>query len=158
MWEQMMTRIGSLDPSVIKSALMAIAGFLTSLISSLMGEHQSLFYWLFGFVVADYFSGVVAAARTGTWSSRQGLKGLIRKFVILLIAIGFHGLDQILNEPWIGAWAIGALSLNEIVSVLENLEKAGFQSIIPRRIRDLLDVVKVKHQKKLTDKLPGESI
>lgn len=158
MWEQMMTRIGSLDPSVIKSALMAIAGFLTSLISSLMGEHQSLFYWLFGFVVADYFSGIVAAARTGTWSSRQGLKGLIRKFVILLIAIGFHGLDQILNEPWIGAWAIGALSLNEIVSVLENLEKAGFQSIIPRRIRDLLDVVKVKHQKKLTDKLPGESI
>ena len=155
MWEQIMSKLSSLDPSIIKSALMAVAGFLTSLISSLMGEHQSLFYWLFGFVVADYFSGIVAAARTGTWSSRQGLKGLIRKFVILLIAIGFHGLDQILNEPWIGAWAIGALSLNEIVSVLENLEKAGFESIIPSRIRDMLDVVKVKHQKKITDKLQG---
>lgn len=115
MWEQIMTRLGALDPSVIKSGLMAIAGVLTSLISSLMGEHQSLFYWLFGFVVTDYVTGIVAAARTGTWSSRCGLKGLIRKFVILLIAIGFHGIDQILNEPWIGAWAIGALSLNEFV-------------------------------------------
>ena len=158
MWEQIMTRLGALDPSVIKSGLMAIAGVLTSLISSLMGEHQSLFYWLFSFVVADYFSGIVAAARTGTWSSRQGLKGLIRKFVILLIAIGFHGLDQILNEPWIGAWAIGALSINEIISILENIEKAGFESIIPQRIRDMLDVVKEKHEKKIKDKLPGESI
>ncbi len=110
---------------------------------------------MFGFVVTDYVTGIVAAARTGTWSSRCGLKGLIRKFVILLIAIGFHGIDQILNEPWIGAWAIGALSLNEFVSVLENLEKAGFQSIIPRRIRDMLDVVKVKQEKKLKDELPS---
>ena len=155
MWEQIMTRLGALDPSVIKSGLMAIAGVLTSLISSLMGEHQSLFYWLFGFVVTDYVTGIVAASRTGTWSSRCGLKGMIRKFVILLIAIGFHGIDQILNEPWIGAWAIGALSLNEFVSVLENLEKAGFQSIIPRRIRDMLDVVKVKQEKKLKDELPS---
>ncbi len=40
MWEQIMTRLGALDPSVIKSGLMAIAGVLTSLISSLMGEHH----------------------------------------------------------------------------------------------------------------------
>lgn len=153
MWEQFVTRLGAWDPSVIKSSVLAIGGLFSSLIASLMGEHQSLFYWLFAFVFADYVTGIIAAARTGTWSSRVGLKGLIRKFVILLVAIGFHGLDQILNEPWIGAWAIGALSLNELISILENIEKAGFESIIPRRIRDMLDIVKDKHEKKLIHEL-----
>lgn len=113
-----------------------------------------LFYWLFAFVVADYLTGMIAAARTGTWSSRVGLKGLIRKFVILLVAIGFHGIDQILQEPWIGAWAIGALSLNELISILENVEKAGFGSIIPQRIRDMLELVKEKHESQIKSKLP----
>lgn len=155
MWEQMMARLSTFDSSVIKSVLLTVAGAFTSLISSIMGEHQNLFYWLFGFVVADYVSRIIAAARTGTWSSRVGLKGLIRKFVILFVAIGFHGVDQILNEPWIGAWAIGALSLNELVSILENIEKAGFGGIIPQRIRDMMDLVKTKHENKIKEKLAG---
>lgn len=158
MWEKFIAWLNGMDPGVIKTSILAIAGGFTSLIGTLMGEHQSLFYWLFAFVVVDYFTGIFAAAKTGTWSSARGLKGLIRKFLILFIAIGFHGIDQILQEPWIGAWAIGALSINEIISILENIEKAGFESIIPQRIRDMLDVVKEKHEKKIKDKLPGESI
>lgn len=158
MWEKFIAWLNGMDPGVIKTSILAIAGGFTSLIGTLMGEHQNLFYWLFAFVVVDYFTGIFADAKTGTWSSARGLKGLIRKFLILFIAIGFHGIDQILQEPWIGAWAIGALSINEIISILENIEKAGFESIIPQRIRDMLDVVKEKHEKKIKDKLPGESI
>lgn len=158
MWEKFIAWLNGTDPGVIKTSILAIAGGFTSLIGTLMGEHQNFFYWLFAFVVVDYFTGIFAAAKTGTWSSARGLKGLIRKFLILLIAIGFHGIDQILQEPWIGAWAIGALSINEIISILENIEKAGFESIIPQRIRDMLDVVKEKHEKKIKDKLPGENI
>lgn len=55
---------------------------------------------------------------------------------------------------WIGAWAIGALSLNELISILENVEKAGFGSIIPQRIRDMLELVKEEHQNKIKSKLP----
>lgn len=158
MWEKFIAWLNGMDPGVIKTSILAIAGGFTSLIGTLMGEHQNLFYWLFAFVVVDYFTGIFAAAKTGTWSSARGLKELIRKFLILFIAIGFHGIDQILQEPWIGAWAVGALSINEIISILENIEKAGFESIIPQRIRDMLDVVKEKHEKKIKDKLPGESI
>ena len=153
MWDQFLSRLNSFDPGVLKSFFLTIAGCFTSLISSLMGEHQNLFYWLFGFVVFDYLSGIVAAARTGTWSSSVGLKGLIRKFIILMIAIGFHGVDQIFNEPWIGAWAIGALSLNELISILENVERAGFGSIIPRHIRQMLDIVKTQEEQKLKQKV-----
>ena len=153
MWQHLISWIEDLDPAVLKNVLLAAAGFLSSVVSSLMGEHQNLFYWLFSFVVADYLSGIMAAAVTGTWSSKTGLKGLIKKFVILLVAIGFHGIDQILAEPWIGAWAIGALSLNELISVLENVERAGFGAVIPRRIRDMLAAVKTEHESKIKSKL-----
>lgn len=51
-------------------------------------------------------------------------------------------------------WAIGALSLNELISILENVEKAGFGSIIPQRIRDMLELVKEKHESQIKSKLP----
>lgn len=155
MGNQLLEKLGSLDPGVLKNAALMLAGGFTGLVSTLMGEHKALFYWLFAFVVADYLTGMLAAARTGTWSSRVGLKGLIRKFVILLVAIGFHGIDQILQEPWIGAWAIGALSLNELISLLENIEKSGFGSIIPKRVRDMLALVQEEHKNRLNNKLPG---
>ena len=78
---------------------------------------------------------------------------VIRKFIILLVAIGFHGVDQIFNEPWIGAWAIGALSLNELISILENVEKAGFGQIIPHRIREMLETVQTEHEKRIKGKV-----
>lgn len=158
MWEKFIAWLNGMDPGVIKTSILAIAGGFTSLIGTLMGEHQNLFYWLFAFVVVDYCTGTFAAAKNGTWSSVCGTKGIIKKFLILFIAIGFHGIDQILQEPWIGAWAIGAISINEIISILENIEKAGFGSIIPQRIRDMLDIVKTKHEEKIKTKLPGESI
>lgn len=155
MWQQIASAIEELKPEILKNACLALAGIFTSIVSTLMGEHQHLFYWLFSFVVADYLTGIFAAARTGTWSSREGLRGVVRKFLILLTAIGFHGVDQILNEPWIGAWAIGALSLNELISILENIEKSGFGSIIPKRVRDMLALVQEEHKNRLNNKLPG---
>lgn len=154
MWNSFLERLSTFEPGIIKNALLAIAGFFTGLVSTIMGEHQNFFYWLFAFVVFDYLTGMIAAARTGTLSSKIGLIGVVRKLVILLIAIGFHGIDQIFAEPWIGAWAIGALSLNELISILENVEKAGFGSIIPQRIRDMLELVKEEHQNKIKSKLP----
>ena len=155
MWNQLLRSLEGIDFEPLRTFLLAFGGFFCSVVSTLMGEHQNLFYWLFGFVVADYLSGIFAAARTGTWSSREGLRGVVRKFLILLTAIGFHGVDQILNEPWIGAWAIGALSLNELISILENIEKSGFGSIIPRRVRDMLALVQEEHKTRLKNKLPG---
>ena len=149
MWNSLLERLGNFEPGIIKNALLTIAGFFTGMVSTIMGEHQNFFYWLFAFVVFDYLTGMIAAARTGTLSSRIGLIGFVKKLVILLIAIGFHGIDQIFAEAWIGAGACGALSLNELISILENVERAGFGSIIPRYIRQMLDVVKTQEENKL---------
>ena len=83
----------------------------------------------------------------------MGTKGILRKFVILFTAIGFHGIDQILSMPFIGAWAVGALSVNELISILENVEKAGLGSVIPSRVRILLDSVQQQQDKKVKEKL-----
>ena len=70
-----------------------------------------------------------------------------------MVALGFHGVVQIFNEPWFGAWAIGALSLNELISILENVEKAGFGQIIPHRIREMLETVQTEHEKRIKGKV-----
>lgn len=155
MWDSLIAFAERFSPDTIKTFIATVAGCISGMVATLMGEHVVLFYWLFGFVVADYVTGMYAAKCTRTFSSRVGFKGLVKKFVILAIAVGFHGLDQILDMPFIGAWAIGALSINELISILENIEKAGLGSIIPKRIRVLLDSVQEKHDQKIKEKFPG---
>lgn len=69
MWNSFLERLSTFEPGIIKNALLAIAGFFTGMVSTIMGEHQNLFYWLFAFVVFDYLTGMIAAARTGTLSA-----------------------------------------------------------------------------------------
>ena len=149
MFQQLLSYLENLDPGILKNWLVTVVGFIGSMVELLLGNQQDCFYWLLGFVVADYLSGTAAAAITGKWSSRVGGKGFIRKFIILLVALGFHGIGEIVGEPWIGVWAIGALSLNELISILENIDKAGFGSLIPARIREMLEVVQTNQENKL---------
>ena len=127
MWEKFIAWLNGMDPGVIKTSILAIAGGFTSLIGTLMGEHQNLFYWLFAFVVVDYFTGIFAAAKTGTWSSARGLKGLIRKFLILFIAIGFHGysaggFDLLLDNIRVSDNPSGAIDSVNVVPEEQNAE------------------------------------
>ena len=153
MWQDLFNIVRDLDANAIRNFVVSIGSLLIGLVASVMGEHLFLFNWLFTFVVADYLTGLYAAKVTHTLSSRVGLKGILRKFVILFTAIGFHGIDQILSMPFIGAWAIGALSVNELISILENVEKAGLGSVIPSRFRVLLDSVQQQQNKKVKEKL-----
>lgn len=155
MWQQFLALCDELNPEALKNIFVAVVGFIGGLVSTLMGEHLYLLQWLTGFLATDYVMGVVAAARSGMWSSRAGIVGLLKKFVIILIAIGFHGLGQILDLQIIGAWAIGALAINELISILEHIEKAGLGSVIPQRVRNMLEVVQEHQDKTIKDKFPG---
>lgn len=153
MCQDLFNIVRDLDANAIRNLVVGIGSLLSGLVASVMGEHLFLFNWLFAFVVADYLTGLYAAKVTHTLSSRVGIKGILRKFVILFTAIGFHGIDQILSMPFIGAWAVGALSVNELISILENVEKAGLGSVIPSRVRVLLDSVQQQQDKKVKEKL-----
>ena len=154
MWEKFSELFSTLQPETVKDTVIAVFSCIGGLLGALMGDHLYLLQWLTFFVVADWLIGSYAAKRTKTYSSAIGHAGMGRKLLIIFIALGFHGVDQILDMPFIGVWAVGALAINELISILENIEKAGHGSIIPRYIRDALDLVRQEHENKIKSKLP----
>ena len=119
MWEKITELISSLQPETIKDTIVAIFSCAGGLIGALMGDHLYLLQWLCYFVAADWLTGFYAAKRTKTYASAVGHAGLAKKLLIIFVAIGFHGVDQILDMPFIGVWAVGALAINELIWILE---------------------------------------
>ena len=97
-----------------------------------------LLVWL---MLVDYVFGVGAAIVTKELSSRAGLRGLIKKGMVLGLLLALH-----LTERYTGiafhveqAGALG-YSVNELVSIVENSVKAGIP--IPEFIVQTLVSVK----------------
>lgn len=107
----------------------------------IFNEMPHAFNWLLIMIAVDYITGMIQAFKTKTWSSKTGFKGLIKKSVILTIVILFHGLSDIVHMPEIDTAVIFAFAINEICSILENVERMGLGSIIPKNVRKLLDIV-----------------
>ena len=154
MWEKITELISSLQPETIKDTIVAIFSCAGGLIGALMGDHLYLLQWLCYFVAADWLTGFYAAKRTKTYASAVGHAGLAKKLLIFIVGFGLVGVDQILDMPFIGVWAVGALAINELISILENIERAGHGSIIPKYIREMLDIVRREQENKIKSKLP----
>lgn len=105
--------------------------------------------WLFGawdtailvlicFMVADYITGILKGWYKKELSSDTGLKGIARKFLILLVLMVAVALDRLLNT---GTWVFRTLACyfyiaNEGLSILENAVELGLK--IPDKIKDAL--------------------
>lgn len=120
--------------TIISAVMGAIYGYI-------FNEMPHAFNWLLIMITVDYITGMMQAFKTKTWSSKTGFKGLIKKSVILTIVILFHGLSDIVHMPEIDTAVIFAFAINEICSILENIERMGLGSIIPKNVRKLLDIV-----------------
>ena len=120
--------------TIISAVMGAIYGYI-------FNEMPHAFNWLLIMIAVDYITGMMQAFKTKTWSSKTGFKGLIKKSVILTIVILFHGLSDIVHMPEIDTAVIFAFAINEICSILENVERMGLGSIIPKNVRKLLDIV-----------------
>lgn len=130
-----------------------IGGAIAGALASIMGEHLVIFWWLLAFVTTDWLTGVFAACLTGTASSKVGLIGICKKLLILVVGVCFHGLDQILGISFICAWSVGALCTNELLSILENIERAGFGSIVPPIVRHIISKVQEQQEEHIKKKL-----
>lgn len=133
-----------------------VGGAIAGTLASIMGEHLIIFWWLFAFVTTDWLTGVLAACLTGTASSKTGLIGICKKLLILVVGVCFHGLDHVLGISLICTWAVGALCINELLSILENIERAGFGSIIPPIVRHVINQVKEQQELAIKKKLGVE--
>ena len=143
----------SLVPDKGHGIVMAVGAAVGAAVSFLFGEITSGMQWLFIFVVSDYVTGSCAAWIAGKYSSDAGLRGIARKLVIFLIVALAHGIDQMavgLAIPFaLRDCMICALGLNEIVSLIENLDRLGCGDLIPAFVRRGLHSLQQKAERKI---------
>lgn len=120
----------------------AVAGFFHGMAS---GSNRSAVLLLV-LIVADYLSGIVAAAlgrskksAHGRLSSEAGWKGLLRKAMMLMVVAIAYLLDLFVNEgnAMFSTATVWFYISNEGLSLLENLALCGIP--IPRRLRGMLE-------------------
>lgn len=91
------------------------------------------------FVLMDWLSGVRAAKKDQTYSSRYGIDGVFRSAFILALPAGGHMLDKIAGVPGVlfGLLAFGVL-YHVIQSMTANVIRAGWAEWVPTKVLEAL--------------------
>ena len=142
--QELINFINSIMPTKWDLYAYRIGAIFGCIVGFLFDGIQNSFLWLFVFMVIDYITGIMQAVVNHDLSSKVGFKGLVKKAIILTIAVLFHGLSQIVELPAIETASIFAFALNELCSILENVERMGFEKAIPPAITKLLAICKNK--------------
>lgn len=120
---------------IFNSCVAVIATFLTYL----FGTWDAAIGVLIVLMILDYITGVLNGYLTKTLNSEVGFKGLLKKFLILVVMIIAVMLDRLMNT---GDWIFRTLVCyfyiaNEGISLLENISLMGVP--IPDKIKDALE-------------------
>ena len=115
-------------------------------LSFLVGGFDQAAQALVILIIADYVTGMLAAWRTGTLSSSKGFMGIPRKVAIILVVSLANMLDlgMGLNHLLRGMVICGYAGM-EGLSLLENVDRAGYGGYIPAFLRDKL--IKLREEK-----------
>ena len=149
-----------LIPDFSSRVFLAVGGILGALCSFLFGPVDDAIEWLFVFIAVDYLSGTYAAMKTGQWNSRTGFLGITKKIVMLSLVALCHGLDITSVIPFVSVRdaAVFAFCLNDFGSILENIERMGYGSIIPAPIRKMLKAMEERSEAMASDVVSGGEI
>lgn len=86
-------------------------------------------FWQLGatliFILADIISGVITAIITNNLDSQRMREGLLRKVLLILIVVLSFVIDGAFKITFISKAICIYIILMEIISILENLKKAG---------------------------------
>ena len=119
---------------ILNSTVAVVATFFTYL----FGGWDVAIGILIVFMCLDYATGVIVAYQNNLLNSEVGFKGLVKKFMILVILIVAVMLDRLMNT---GTWVFRTLVCyfyiaNEGISLLENVSNLGVK--IPDKLKDAL--------------------
>lgn len=132
----------------IKGFACAVFGAVGAFISSLYGGFGEDLITLLIFMATDYITGIIVAAffkksnksETGALSSIAGLRGLMKKAVILLAVLIAHRLDISLSKDYIMTATIIAFISNEGISIIENLGLMGVY--MPSCVKKAIEILR----------------
>lgn len=136
----------------MKSVICTVAGAVGAFIASAVGGWDVAIMALLVFMGIDYLTGIVVAAvfhkskksENGGLESRAGLKGLVRKGMILLLVIVANLLDMQIGGTYVRDGVCVAFMVNEAISIIENAALMGLP--IPAVITKALDILKEKQE------------
>ncbi|WP_373229396.1 holin family protein [Cohnella sp.] len=119
----------------------AISAFFGVAISFSFGLWSESLTFLIVLMAIDYFTGVVAAVRSGSGlNSNIGFWGLFKKALILLVMIIAHRLDVLLGVEVIMGAAVYFYIANELLSIIENYGRIGLP--LPSRLKRIVEVLR----------------
>lgn len=103
------------------TSLEALTGALFGAVLSFISPIAPFFWLAIGLVVLDTVTGIIAARKRKEKINSRGFGRLISKIVVYMAAIiGCRGVEVVLYVPNVTFLAVGAISLTELMSVLEN--------------------------------------
>lgn len=112
----------------------------------LFGGFNGVLETLLFFMVLDYITGIVnagvfkksAKTKSGSLSSKAGLKGICKKVGMLIVISISYRVDNLLSLDSILLTIVEiTLISNEAISILENLKAMGVP--IPRKLSDAIE-------------------
>ncbi len=117
----------------------SIVAMFATVTTYLFGGWDVALITLVVFMVLDYMTGVIIAINNKTLSSAVGMKGLSKKFLIILILIGAVCLDRLMsNEAYIFRTLVCYFYIaNEGISLIENAANLGLP--VPQKLREVLE-------------------
>jgi len=138
---------------MMKSTICAALGVTGSLIASCFGGWSASLTTLLIFMLIDYVSGLIVAGvfhkspktKNGGLESKAGLKGLIRKCVVLALVLVGHRLDIAIGASYIRDAVCIAFMVNEAISIVENAGLMGLP--IPKVITNAIEVLHNKNKR-----------
>lgn len=136
----------------MKKEVLPILGIVGAFISNLFGGWDAALTTLVIFMGIDFITGLVVAAvfknspktESGALESRVGLKGLLRKGMMLLVVLVAVRLDILTGTSFLKDATVIAFIVNETLSILENAGLMGVK--YPNVIKNALDILQKKSQ------------
>lgn len=127
----------------MKVVINDICSVILTTIIYLVGGIDIALQCLIIMIILDYISGVASAIYNKKLNSQVGLKGILKKFMYLVIVCVSVILDRIIgNTGAIRTLVIYFFVANDGISILENIGKMGIP--LPKKLIDTLEQLKKK--------------
>ena len=109
------------------------------LLGFLYGDITPLMYSLIAMVALDFMTGIMAAGTRREISSGKMFKGLMRKFLILVLVAVAHVIDMYVTNtfPVLQSAVMLFFIAHEALSIIENAAALGLP--IPKKLMEVLE-------------------
>ena len=130
----------------MKEIINSITSFLLTTFVFLLGEIDIALVSLLIVMTLDYITGVLSAFYNKELSSKVGFKGLLKKFLYLVIIALSVRIDNLMgSSELIRTFVIYYFVANDGLSIVENAGELGIK--LPKKLIDALEQLKDKGDK-----------